>query len=115
MSDRTIFEKILSGEIPVKKVYEDEHSFAFHDISPQAPVHVLIIPKKKIVNIISSKDEDEHVLGRLLLGARNTAKLLGLEKTGYRLIMNNGRDGGQTVDYLHCHILGGRPLQWPPG
>lgn len=111
----TIFDKILNGEIPCKKVWEDEHTLAFHDISPQAPVHVLVIPKRKIVNVAQSSLQDIDLLGRVLWGAKKAAETLGLEKNGYRLVMNNGRDGGQTVDYLHCHVLGGRAMQWPPG
>lgn len=111
----TIFEKILKGEIPCKKVWEDEHTLAFHDIAPQAPTHVLVIPKKKIINVSLSTPEDIEVLGRVLWSAKKAAELLGLEKTGYRLVFNNGHDGGQTVDYLHCHVLGGRTLNWPPG
>ncbi|MBM3381392.1 MAG: histidine triad nucleotide-binding protein [Betaproteobacteria bacterium] len=111
----TIFERILSGEIPCKKVWEDDHTLAFHDIAPQAPVHVLVIPKRKIVNVAQSDDADVEILGHVLLTARKVAQLLGIDVSGYRLVMNNGNDGGQTVDYLHCHVLGGRPLRWPPG
>ena len=114
-SDVTIFERILSGEIPCKKVWEDDHTLAFHDISPQAPIHVLVIPKKKILNVAHAADEDATLLGHVLLSARKVAEILNIDKTGYRLVLNNGNDGGQTVDYLHCHVLGGRPLQWPPG
>jgi histidine triad (HIT) family protein len=111
----TIFERILTGEIPCKKVWEDDHTLAFHDIAPQAPVHVLVIPKKKIVNVSEANDSDAEILGRVLLTARKVAQLLGVDSTGFRLVMNNGNDGGQTVDYLHCHVLAGRPLRWPPG
>lgn len=112
---KTIFERILAGEIPCKKVWEDDHTLAFHDIAPQAPVHVLVIPKKKIVNVSEANDSDAEILGRVLLTARKVAQLLGVDSTGFRLVMNNGNDGGQTVDYLHCHVLAGRPLRWPPG
>ncbi|MEY4064930.1 MAG: hypothetical protein RIR26_1138 [Pseudomonadota bacterium] len=112
---KTIFERILAGEIPCKKVYEDEHTLAFHDIAPQAPVHVLVIPKTKIVNVAHATEENTLVLGRVLLTARTVAQMLGIDGSGYRLVFNNGSDGGQTVDYLHCHVLGGRPLHWPPG
>ena len=115
MSEKTIFEKILDGEIPCKKVYEDEFTFSFYDVSPKAPVHILVIPKKKIINVASSNDEDIEILGRVLNTARKVAELTGISQSGYRLVMNNNRDGGQSVDYLHCHILGGRPLGWPPG
>ena len=111
----TIFERILAGEIPCKKVWEDDHTLAFHDIAPQAPVHVLVIPKKKIVNVSEANDSDAEILGRVLLTARKVAQLLGVDSTGFRLVMNNGNDGGQTGDYLHCHVLAGRPLRWPPG
>lgn len=113
--NETIFERVLKGEIPAKKVYEDEHTYAFHDIAPQAPVHVLVIPKKKLVNVAHAQDADAIVLGQVLLAARKVAELTGVAASGYRLVLNNGRDGGQTVDYLHCHVLGGRPLHWPPG
>jgi len=115
MSSVTLFEKILSGEIPCKKVLEDDHVLAFHDIAPQAPVHVLVIPKKKIVNIAGASADDTETLGHVLLGAQKVAHTLGLDQSGYRLVFNNGNDGGQTVDYLHCHVLGGRPMRWPPG
>lgn len=111
----TIFERILKGEIPCKKVHEDEHTLAFHDIAPQAPVHVLVIPKTKLKNVAEADDSHALVLGHVLLTARTVAKQLGLHEDGYRLVFNNGRDGGQTVDYLHCHVLGGRALGWPPG
>lgn len=111
----TIFDRILAGEIPCKKVFEDEHTLAFHDIAPQAPVHVLIIPKTKIVNVAAAQEEHATALGRVLLTAGHVARLLGVDHSGYRLVFNNGRDGGQSVDYLHCHLLAGRPLQWPPG
>jgi histidine triad (HIT) family protein len=111
----TIFEKILAGDVPSKKVWENEHVYAFHDVAPQAPIHVLVIPKKKIVNVASANNDDSDTLGQVLLGARTVAQMLGLDSSGYRLVFNNGKDGGQTVDYLHCHVLGGRPMQWPPG
>ncbi len=115
MSSVTLFEKILTGEIPCKKVWEDDHVLAFHDIAPQAPVHVLVIPKIKIVNIAAASENNTNTLGRVLLGAQRVAQILGLDQSGYRLVFNNGDDGGQTVDYLHCHVLGGRPMRWPPG
>lgn len=111
----TIFDKILRGDIPCDKVYEDDFCLAFRDIHPQAPVHVLVIPKERIVNVASAKPEHQKALGALLLGAAAVARSLGLDDHGYRLVLNNGRDGGQSVDYLHCHVLGGRPLAWPPG
>lgn len=114
-ASETIFDRILRGEVPCKKVYEDEHCLAFHDITPQAPVHILIIPRKKIINIASAEDQDAELLGHLLLAARSIAIQLGLAQNGYRLVFNNGPHGGQSVDHLHCHLLGGRQMAWPPG
>ncbi len=114
-STETIFERILKGEIPCKKVFEDEHTLAFHDIAPQAPIHVLIIPKTKIINIADAKANHSEQLGRVLLAAGEVARQLGVAESGYRLVFNNGADGGQSVDYLHCHLLAGRALKWPPG
>lgn len=111
----TLFEKIASREIPASIVYEDEKVVAFRDIGPKAPVHVLIVPRKPIPRIGAAGLEDQALLGHLLLKAAEVARLCGLEESGYRLVMNNGRDGGESVPHLHCHILGGRPLHWPPG
>lgn len=113
-NDDTIFDKFIRGDIPVDKVYEDENCIAFPDINPQAPTHILIIPKKKIVRMRDALDEDKDALGCLLIGARNTAKKLGLDD-GYRLVINDGPQGGQTVYYLHVHLLSGRQMLWPPG
>ncbi|MDA7618520.1 histidine triad nucleotide-binding protein [Verrucomicrobia bacterium] len=110
----TLFEKIVSREIPAQIVYEDDLVLAFHDIHPEAPVHVLIIPKKPIPRIGEAQSEDQSLLGHLLLKAGEVARQLQLEK-GFRLVMNHGEDGGESVPHLHCHILGGRSLQWPPG
>lgn len=110
MTEVTIFERILTGEIPARKVYEDEHALAFHDIHPQAKVHVLVIPKRKIVDIASAQPGDREALGNVLLAAKKTAEVLGLAEGGYRLVFNVGRHAGQTVFYLHCHILGGEAL-----
>ena len=112
---KTLFEKIIAREIPATIVYEDDRVIAFRDVKPQAPTHVLIIPKKPIPRIAEAKAEDHAVLGHLLLKAAAVAKELGLEKTGYRLIFNNGPDAGEAVPHLHCHILGGRKMNWPPG
>src|SRR5688572_13566937 len=112
---KTIFEKIIAREIPAKIIWEDEQLIAFHDVSPKAPTHVLIIPKKPIARIGEATGEDQAVLGKLLLKAAEVAAKLGLDKTGYRLVINNGKDGGESVPHLHCHILGGRSMQWPPG
>ncbi|MBL67657.1 MAG: histidine triad nucleotide-binding protein [Verrucomicrobiales bacterium] len=110
----TLFEKIIAREIPADIVYEDDLVLAFRDINPQAPTHVLVIPKKPIPRIAEVSPEDHQVLGHLLLKAREVAADLKLEN-GYRLIINNGPDGGESVPHLHCHILGGRALRWPPG
>ncbi|MBD1218926.1 MAG: histidine triad nucleotide-binding protein [Anabaena sp. CoA2_C59] len=110
----TIFSKIIRKEIPANIVYEDDLSLAFTDINPQAPVHILIIPKKPIVNLATAEPEDQALLGHLLLIAQKVAAQAGLEN-GYRVVINTGIDGGQTVYHLHIHILGRRPMTWPPG
>ena len=112
---KTIFEKIVAREIPADIVYEDELVLAFRDVRPQAPTHVLIVPKQLIPRIAEARPTDHAVLGHLLLKAAEVAAKVGLREGGYRLVINNGRDGGETVPHLHCHILGGRPLGWPPG
>ena len=109
----TIFEKIIQGEIPSDKVYEDEEIFAFRDINPQAPVHILIIPKKPIPGISDLSEEDSALMGKLLCGAKKIADQEGL--TDYRLVINNGARAGQTVFHLHLHLLAGRLFTWPPG
>lgn len=111
---KTLFEKIAAREIPAGIVYEDDQVLAFRDINPQAPVHVLIVPKRPIPRVAEAGPGDQAVLGHLLLKAAEVAKQLGLAN-GYRLVINNGPDGGETVPHLHCHILGGRHLAWPPG
>lgn len=111
----TLFERIIARQIPADIVYEDDTVLAFRDIKPQAPVHVLIVPKRPIPRIAEAGAEDAATLGHLLLKAAEVARQLGLAQNGYRLVLNNGRDGGETVPHLHCHILGGRPLGWPPG
>jgi histidine triad (HIT) family protein len=110
----TIFGKIIRREIPANIVYEDDLCLAFRDVSPQAPVHILLIPKKPIVNLSTVAPEDQAVLGHMMLTASKIAAQEGLEK-GYRVVTNIGEDGGQTVYHLHFHILGGRALSWPPG
>jgi histidine triad (HIT) family protein len=114
MSD-CIFCKIIKGEIPSKKIYEDDEFLAFHDITPQAPVHFLIIPKRHIPSIMEAAPSDAGLLGRLLFKARELAAAQGCADQGARFVINSGPQGGQTVDHLHCHILGGRALGWPPG
>jgi histidine triad (HIT) family protein len=111
----TLFEKIIARQIPADIVYEDDLVIAFRDINPQAPTHVLIIPKKPIPRIAEATTADQQVLGHLLLKAAEVAAKLGLKPNGYRLIFNNGRDAGEAVPHLHLHILGGRALTWPPG
>ena len=111
----TLFEKIVAREIPAKIVAEDNDLIAFHDINPQAPVHVILVPKKAIPRLAATTDEDAALLGKMLLKARALAKELGVSETGFRIVVNNGRNGGETVPHLHMHILGGRPLTWPPG
>lgn len=110
----TIFRKIIDREIPADIVYEDDLCLAFNDINPQAPVHVLVIPKKEIRSLAETEPEDQLLLGHLLLIVRKVAEQVGLEN-GYRIIANTGPDGGQEVDHLHIHLLGKRKLTWPPG
>ena len=111
---KTLFEKIVAREIPAQIVFEDDLVLAIRDISPQAPVHILIFPKQPVPRIAEAAPSDHPLLGHLLLKAAEVAKKLDL-KGGYRLVINNGPDGGETVPHLHCHILGGRHLAWPPG
>jgi len=112
---KTIFQKIIDREIPARIAHEDDLCLAIHDVSPQAPVHVLIIPKQPLARVGEAKPADQALLGHLLLTAAAVAKKLGLAESGYRLVINNGRDGGETVPHLHVHLLGQRPLAWPPG
>jgi len=114
MAEKTIFKKIIDGEIPADIVHEDEHCIAFNDISAQAPVHVLVIPRKEIRSVATIADEDQQLIGHLYLVIRDLAVKLGLEN-GYRVVVNCGADGGQSVDHLHFHLLGKRQLKWPPG
>jgi histidine triad (HIT) family protein len=110
-----IFCKIARGEIPVNKIFEDDEILAFHDAAPQAPVHFLMIPRKHFRNIMEIPPEDKALLGRLLDKAQELAVKLGCGEKGARFVINCKSDGGQTVDHLHVHVLGGRPLGWPPG
>ena len=112
---KTIFEKIIAREIPATVLYEDDRVLAFRDIDPKAPTHVLIVPKKPIPRMGEATAQDQELLGHLLLKAAEVASNLGLKETGYRLVINHGRDGGESVPHLHCHILGGRKMAWPPG
>jgi len=111
----TLFEKIISGEIPSDTVYENDDVVAFRDINPQAPVHVLVVPRKPIPSVAHAQASDTELLGKLLLASAEVAKRLGLSETGYRLVTNVGEDGGQSVLHLHVHVLGGRQMGWPPG
>lgn len=115
MSGDTIFGKIIRREIPANIVYEDDLCLAFTDINPQAPTHILVIPKKPIPTLSEADADDKALLGHMLLTIKNIAQDAGLTTSGYRVVINTGNDGGQTVFHLHMHLLGGRPLQWPPG
>ncbi len=110
----TIFDKIIRKEIPADIVYEDDLALAFKDINPQAPVHILVIPKKPIPQLSEANDDDQALLGHLLLTVKKVATEAGLSN-GYRVVINSGSDGGQTVYHLHLHILGDRQMNWPPG
>jgi len=112
---KTLFQKIADREVPGDIVYEDELVLALRDIRPAAPIHVLIVPKKPIPRIDGATLEDQATLGHLLLKAAEVARKLGADKEGYRLVFNNGPYAGETVPHLHCHILGGRAMDWPPG
>ena len=111
----TIFSKIITREIPARIAYEDDLCLAFHDVHPQAPVHFLVVPKKEIPRVATSAAADEPLLGHLIYVAQTVAKQEGLHDTGFRIVINNGADGGETVPHLHVHVLGGRPMAWPPG
>ncbi len=113
-SQDTIFSKIIRKEIPADIVYEDELALAFRDVQPQAPVHILVIPKKPIPKLTDTTPEDSALLGHLLLTVKKVAEQVGLEN-GYRVVINTGADGGQSVYHMHLHILGGRQMGWPPG
>jgi histidine triad (HIT) family protein len=111
----TIFTKIINRDIPADIVYEDDLCLAFRDINPVAPVHILVIPKKVITGLAEAKGEDHALLGHLLIKATEIARTEGLDEGGYRVVINNGEEAGQSVFHLHLHILGGRPFSWPPG
>jgi histidine triad (HIT) family protein len=114
MAEKTVFQRILDREIPAKIVYEDDRCLAFHDVNPQAPTHVLVIPRKPITSLAHVDASDAELVGHLFVVAAQLARELGLTG-GYRTAVNCGADGGQTVDHLHVHLLGGRRLTWPPG
>ncbi len=113
MAEETIFGRILKGEISCDEVYSDEKCIAFRDIQPQAPVHILVIPRKSLTSIKEAKNEDKELLGHLILVTALVAKKEGLKN--WRTVINTGSEAGQTVFHLHIHIIGGRPLKWPPG
>jgi histidine triad (HIT) family protein len=114
MTQKTIFKRIIDREVPANIVYEDELCLAFTDVAPKAPTHVLVIPKQEIPSLSAISDSDQGLIGHLFVVIRELARQLGLDN-GYRVVVNCGPDGGQSVDHLHFHLLGGRPLHWPPG
>lgn len=113
--DRDIFCKIIDGEMPSDKVYEDDEVYAFNDINPAAPTHILVIPKEHIATLWDAEENQAELLGKLMLRARDIAKDAGLEEDGFRLVLNTGAGVGQSVFHIHLHIIGGRDLSWPPG
>jgi histidine triad (HIT) family protein len=113
-TSKTIFKRIIDREIPADIVHDDDHCMAFRDVNPQAPTHVLVVPKKEIVSLNEISEVDEMLIGHLFAVAAKIARQLGLEN-GYRTVVNCGKDGGQSVDHLHVHLLGGRAMNWPPG
>jgi histidine triad (HIT) family protein len=115
MTSQCLFCRIASGEIPSTRVYADDDVYAFRDINPAAPHHILVIPRKHITSLNHAEDEDQAVLGKLLLSARKIAADEGFADDGFRTVINTGEQGGQTVFHIHVHVLGGRNLHWPPG
>ena len=115
MMTDNLFLKIISKQIPAKIAFEDELCLAFHDVNPQAPVHVLIVPRRCIVRLADAQDSDGELLGRMLLAAKPLAEKLGIAESGYRVVINNGRDAGESVPHLHIHLLAKRQMTWPPG
>ena len=115
MEEKSIFEKILDNEIKANVIYEDELVIAIEDINPVAPIHILVIPKKKIATINDIDHEDGALIGHIIVTAKNIAKDLGINQNGYRLVFNTNDDGGQSVYHIHLHLLGGRKMTWPPG
>lgn len=115
MSEDCLFCKLISGEIPATEVYRDDDIFAFEDINPIAPTHILVIPIKHLSDIKSANEDDQELLGKMLLIANQIATEKGLAEDGFRYVINTGKNGGQTVYHLHLHIIGGRNLSWPPG
>jgi histidine triad (HIT) family protein len=115
MDSSCLFCRILDGQVPAKIAYEDDETFAFYDIDPRAPVHVLIIPRKHIASVNGVQEDDSRTLGNLFVAAKHIAKKLGVADSGYRLVVNNGNDANQTVHHIHMHLIGGRAMKWPPG
>ncbi len=113
--DDCIFCKIASGKIPVKPIAEDADALAFADLNPQAPTHILVIPRAHVQSLAHVAEGDWQAMGRVLAMVARVARQVGLDQTGYRTVFNSGKDAGQSVDHLHAHVLGGRPLAWPPG
>lgn len=111
---KTLFERIIDREIPAKIEHEDDHCIVIHDIDPQAPMHLLVIPKQRIPRVAEATAQDQSVLGHLLLTAASVAESMNLQG-GFRVVINNGKDGGETVPHMHVHVLGGRAMAWPPG
>jgi len=111
----TIFDKIIRKEIPAKIIYEDDKALAFHDVNPQAPVHALVIPKRRITQLSKASDDDTELLGHLLQVAKKVAVETGVSDTGYRIVINDGKEGCQSVYHIHLHVIGGRQMEWPPG
>jgi histidine triad (HIT) family protein len=111
----TLFEKICQGEIPADIVYQDDRCVCFRDIAPQAPTHLLLVPRKPIPRIGEATSDDQELLGHMLLQVSHIARSVGISESGFRVVMNNGHDGGEAVPHLHIHILGGRAMSWPPG
>ena len=111
----TIFGKIITREIPAEIVYEDDDVLAFRDVAAQAPTHILIVPKKPLASLLDAAESDAPLMGKLLLASVHVARTLGIAEDGFRVVINVGKDGGQTVNHLHLHLLGGRHLTWPPG
>jgi len=110
-----LFCSIVAGKVPCTEVYSEEHFLAFRDIDPQAPTHILVIPKRHIASLAKLENDDSSLMGELILVAKKIARQEGLDEHGYRFVINCGVDGGQTVDHIHLHILGGRSMAWPPG
>jgi histidine triad (HIT) family protein len=111
----TLFEKIIARQLPAKIIREDDDLIIFHDNNPQAPTHVLVVPKKPVPRITATSAVDAELLGKLLVASQEIAKTLGIADSGFRIVINSGKNGGETIPHLHVHVLGGRPMRWPPG